>query len=65
MMAPLAQWQIDSNAPLGIAIIMAAGLLGGWVMYRVIESPFMALRQRWFPNNRQAGVKAPPLPAYP
>ena len=40
---------IDPGAPLTIAAVMAAGILGGWVLYRVIETPFMQLRARWYP----------------
>jgi peptidoglycan/LPS O-acetylase OafA/YrhL len=41
--------RIDPGAPLTIAAVMAAGILGGWVLYRVIETPFMQLRARWYP----------------
>jgi len=34
---------------LTIAAVMATGILGGWVLYRVIETPFMQLRARWYP----------------
>lgn len=61
----MVQWHIDINAPLGIAIIMFAGILAGWILYRLVESPFMALRQRWFPTNRAEDTKATALPAYP
>ena len=40
---------IDPGAPLTIAAVMADGILGGWVLYRVIETPFMQLRARWYP----------------
>jgi peptidoglycan/LPS O-acetylase OafA/YrhL len=40
---------IDPGAPLTIAAVMAAGILGGWVLYRVVETPFMRLRARWYP----------------
>jgi len=40
---------IDPGAPMTIAAVMAAGILGGWVLYRVIETPFMQLRARWYP----------------
>jgi peptidoglycan/LPS O-acetylase OafA/YrhL len=40
---------IDPGAPLTIAAVMAAGILGGWILYRVIETPFMQLRARWYP----------------
>lgn len=54
---------IDPGAPLTIVAVMAAGVLGGWVLYRVVETPFMRLRARWFP---EAGAKAAwPAPAFP
>ncbi|CAH0158431.1 O-acetyltransferase OatA [Massilia sp. Bi118] len=40
---------IDPAAPLTIVAVMAAGVFGGWVLYRVVETPFMRLRARWFP----------------
>lgn len=54
---------IDPGAPLTIVAVMAAGVLGGWVLYRVVETPFMRLRARWFPAS---GAKAAwPAPAFP
>ena len=41
--------RIDPGAPLTIAAVMAAGILSGWLLYRVIETPFMQLRARWYP----------------
>jgi peptidoglycan/LPS O-acetylase OafA/YrhL len=59
-------WHIDINAPLGIAIIMFAGMFAGWLLYLLVESPFMALRQRWFPSNRAVNhIKASAQPSYP
>jgi len=43
---------IDPGAPLTIAAVMAAGIGGGWVLYRVVETPFMRLRARWYPAGR-------------
>lgn len=40
---------IDPGAPLTIAAVMAAGILGGWLLYRLVETPFMRLRARWYP----------------
>jgi peptidoglycan/LPS O-acetylase OafA/YrhL len=40
---------IDPAAPLTIVAVMAAGILGGWLLYRLVETPFMRLRARWFP----------------
>jgi peptidoglycan/LPS O-acetylase OafA/YrhL len=55
--------RIDPGAPLTIAAIMAAGILGGWVLYRVIETPFMQLRARWYPagtsTTHHAGAAMP------
>lgn len=54
---------IDPGAPLTILAVMAAGILGGWVLYRAVETPFMRLRARWYPAG---GAKAAwPAPAYP
>jgi peptidoglycan/LPS O-acetylase OafA/YrhL len=55
---------IDTHAPLAIVAIMAAGVFAGWLLYRLVETPFMRLRARWFPSNRTlpAGVTADPAP---
>jgi peptidoglycan/LPS O-acetylase OafA/YrhL len=28
---------------------MAVGVFGGWLLYRLVETPFMRLRARWYP----------------
>ncbi|SDF31112.1 Peptidoglycan/LPS O-acetylase OafA/YrhL, contains acyltransferase and SGNH-hydrolase domains [Massilia sp. PDC64] len=38
---------IDANAPATVAVVMGAGIAGGWVLYRCVETPFMRLRARW------------------
>jgi peptidoglycan/LPS O-acetylase OafA/YrhL len=38
---------IDAGAPATVAAVMAAGIVGGWVLYRCVETPFMRLRARW------------------
>lgn len=43
----LARLHIDGNAPLTVCAVMAAGIGGGWVLYRCVETPFMRLRARW------------------
>jgi peptidoglycan/LPS O-acetylase OafA/YrhL len=40
---------IDPAAPLTIVAVMAAGVFGGWLLYRLVETPFMRLRAHWFP----------------
>jgi peptidoglycan/LPS O-acetylase OafA/YrhL len=42
---------IDPGAPVTIAAVVAAGVLGGWVLYRLVETPFMRLRDRWYPAS--------------
>ncbi|MBA5607448.1 acyltransferase [Duganella sp. FT3S] len=56
VLEPLARWQVDTNAPVGIALVMGAGLLGGWLLYRLVETPFMRLRARCFPMREGAAV---------
>ena len=37
------------NGWLSRALILGCSVLAGWLLYRLVESPFMALRQRWAP----------------
>jgi peptidoglycan/LPS O-acetylase OafA/YrhL len=39
---------------LTIAAAMAASVLAGWLLFRLIETPFMRLRARWVPDNAPA-----------
>jgi peptidoglycan/LPS O-acetylase OafA/YrhL len=50
---------IDPSAPLTIVAVMAAGIFGGWLLYRLVETPFMRLRARWYP----AAASKTPEPA--
>lgn len=64
----LVQRGIDVEEPLTIVAVMAAGIFGGWVLYQLVESPFMRLRTRWFPAVRtpvaQAEVTRPAVSAH-
>ena len=42
---------IDTSAPLTITMVMAIGILGGWLLYRLVETPFMQLRARLYPTG--------------
>jgi peptidoglycan/LPS O-acetylase OafA/YrhL len=42
---------IDTSAPLTIIMVMAIGILGGWLLYRLVETPFMHLRARLYPTG--------------
>ncbi|MGB9110991.1 MAG: acyltransferase, partial [Telluria sp.] len=43
--------------PLTIAAALTASVLAGWLLYRLVETPFMRLRERHLPGNGAA-----PLP---
>jgi peptidoglycan/LPS O-acetylase OafA/YrhL len=47
----LASRGINPEAPLTIAAVMAAGVFGGWILYKLVETPFMRLRARWYPTD--------------
>lgn len=49
----LVRRDIDTGAPLTIVAVMAAGAFGGWLLYRLVETPFMRLRARWYPAESQ------------
>jgi peptidoglycan/LPS O-acetylase OafA/YrhL len=49
--APLTENGINTDDWLGLAIIMAVSILCGWVLYLLVETPFMKLRERLFPSN--------------
>ncbi|MFL6675277.1 MAG: acyltransferase family protein [Massilia sp.] len=49
---PLRALGYGPDSPLAIAAMLALSLLAGWLLYRLVETPFMALRARWFPSNR-------------
>lgn len=53
---------LAANSAGAFAITLLACVLGGWLLYRVAERPFLQLRQRWVPVRPAA---APPaaLPA--
>jgi peptidoglycan/LPS O-acetylase OafA/YrhL len=41
----------DPDAPAAIALMLALSVLCGWLLYRLVERPFMALRERYVPSN--------------
>lgn len=43
---------IDPGAPSTVAMVMAAGIFGGWLLYRLVETPFMQLRARLYPTAK-------------
>ncbi len=48
---PLATMGLGAQSLTAIVIVMLASVLAGWLLYRLVEAPFMALRERWVPSN--------------
>jgi peptidoglycan/LPS O-acetylase OafA/YrhL len=48
-----------------VGIILAASVLVGALLYRLVESPFMAIRDRRFPTNFATQPARPPLRTLP
>lgn len=48
---PLQKLGYGPQTPLAIGILLALSVLAGWALYRLVETPFMALRERYVPSN--------------
>lgn len=55
----LRRLKVDTGAPLTIVLVFAAGIGAGWLLFRVVETPFMQLRARWYPARQQAAGTVP------
>ncbi|MDB5908664.1 MAG: acyltransferase [Massilia sp.] len=53
---PLAAHGFGPESPLAIGVSLVVSVLSGWVLYKLVETPFMALRDRHLPSNRRAPV---------
>ncbi len=49
--APLAQLGYGPNSAVAITVMMAMSVFAGWLLYRCVETPFMALRAKYVPTN--------------
>jgi peptidoglycan/LPS O-acetylase OafA/YrhL len=47
----LGQHGINVKNALGTSIIMGVSILCGWLLYQFIETPFMKLREKYYPAN--------------
>lgn len=47
----LTGWGVPPGSPWAVAASIAVCLVGGWLLYRCVESPFMAWRDRRLPSN--------------
>lgn len=58
--APLTDYGIDINGGFGVGIIMAVSIFSGWLLYLTVETPFMKLRQRFYPSATGTSSSAYP-----
>lgn len=57
LIAPkLARWHGNPATWPAIVVIMASGVAAGWMLFRMVETPFMQMRSRWFPTQALAGI---------
>jgi peptidoglycan/LPS O-acetylase OafA/YrhL len=49
--AQLKPYGIAPGSPLTVLLITVAAVAVGWLLYVLVEQPFMRLRDRWFPRN--------------
>lgn len=50
------------HTPLAIVTLLALSVLSGWLLYRLVETPFMALRERYVPSNLASVPGLSPVP---
>lgn len=48
---PLRGLGYGPETPVAIGAMLALSVLSGWVLFKVVETPFMALRDRYVPTN--------------
>ncbi|NHZ39506.1 acyltransferase family protein [Massilia aquatica] len=48
---PLREHGYGAGSPVAIGTMLALSVLSGWVLYRCVERPFMAVRARYLPTN--------------
>ncbi len=53
---PLAERGYGPESLVAIGVSLVLSVLSGWVLYRLVETPFMALRSRYLPSNLRAPV---------
>jgi len=49
--APLQKLGYGPQTGVAMALLMGLSVLSGWLLYRLVETPFMALRARYVPGN--------------
>jgi peptidoglycan/LPS O-acetylase OafA/YrhL len=59
---PLGEAGYGPGHPLTIAAALALSVLAGWLLYRLVETPFMRLRARYVPDNGAVPLIVNPAP---
>ena len=49
--SPLQKLGYGPQTGIAIMLLLALSVLSGWILYRLVETPFMALRARYVPSN--------------
>ncbi|MES3020971.1 MAG: acyltransferase [Pseudomonadota bacterium] len=60
--AQLREWGLAPDMPLAVAVMLALSVLTGWLLFRLVETPFMALRARYVPSNLNSPAATAPQP---
>lgn len=50
---PLKNLGVNTDTYLGMGIIVLISVLGGWLLFKLVETPFMKLRTHLFPSNNR------------
>jgi peptidoglycan/LPS O-acetylase OafA/YrhL len=54
VLAPaLAPLGVKAEDPAGVLLLLLASVWAGWLLYLLVETPFMRLRERWFDTPRR------------
>jgi len=51
LLTPLAVLGISAQSWSAAVLVTAVSLLGGWALHRLVERPFLSLRDRWLPTQ--------------
>lgn len=63
LQSQLASYGVGSSSWQAVLLISVACLLAGWLLYRLVETPFMNLRDRRFPTSFANDGRRPQAPA--
>lgn len=52
---PLTNGGVNTNGYSSMGMIVLVSLICGWLLFRLVETPFMSLREKLFPSNNKMG----------